>query len=93
MSPDQRLTPQQAAELASCSVDTIRRAYRSGELPAYRVGAGVRIVREDLDAWLRRDPVQVERAAPPWPAPARSRARAPRGSLAALEAIERRRAS
>lgn len=89
MSPDQRLTPQQAAELAACSVDTIRRAYRSGELPAYRLGTGVRIVREELDAWLRREPLEVDRR-PAAPAAARARSRAARGSLAALEAIEHR---
>jgi excisionase family DNA binding protein len=42
---------------AGVSVDTIRRAYRSGALPAFRPGGARRIVilREDLQAWAFSD--------------------------------------
>lgn len=91
MSPDQRLSPKAAAKLADVSVDTIRRAYRSGELPAYHVGTAVKIVRADLDAWLARTPVQPSslRRAPTVATPRRGRPQA--GSLGALRSIEQRR--
>lgn len=91
MSPDQRLSPKAAAELADVSVDTIRRAYRSGELPAYYVGAAVRIVREDLDAWLARTPVQPATARPAAAVTAPRAKVTQVGSLGALRNIEQRR--
>ena len=91
MNPDQRLSPKAAAKLADVSVATIRRAYRSGALRAYYVGAAVKIVREDLDAWLDRVPVQpsAPRPAPTLAAPRPASPQA--GSLGALRNIEHRR--
>jgi excisionase family DNA binding protein len=51
---DELLTPARAAAIASRSVKTIRRAYSSGRLHAYRDGGGrgVRIAYRDLRTWL-----------------------------------------
>lgn len=46
------LTPQEAARRAGVHTETIRRAARSGALPASRAGRAVRIAQADLDAWL-----------------------------------------
>lgn len=52
-----RLGVEAAAAEAGVSVDTIRRAYRSGALRAFRPGGTRRIVilREDLHAWAFGD--------------------------------------
>jgi excisionase family DNA binding protein len=52
-----RLSVDGAAAEAGVSVDTIRRAYRSGALRAFRPGGARRIVilREDLHAWAFGD--------------------------------------
>jgi excisionase family DNA binding protein len=52
---DKRLTVAQAAEEATVSVNTIRRAYESEHLKVLRFGVGrrsIRIRRGDLMAWL-----------------------------------------
>jgi excisionase family DNA binding protein len=58
-SPEQLLTPARAAAIAERSVRTIRRAYTSGRLPAYRDGGGrcVRIAYRDLRAWLTAEEI------------------------------------
>jgi excisionase family DNA binding protein len=52
-----RLSVDAAAAEAGVSIDTIRRAYRSGALRAFRPGGARRIVirREDLQAWAFSD--------------------------------------
>ena len=52
-----RLSVETAAAAAGVSVDTIRRAYRSGALRAFRPGGTRRIVilREDLQSWAFSD--------------------------------------
>ena len=52
-----RLSVDMAAAEAGVSVDTIRRAYRSGALRAFRPGGARRIVilRDDLQAWAFSD--------------------------------------
>jgi excisionase family DNA binding protein len=52
-----RLSVDAAATEADVSVDTIRRAYRSGALRAFRPGGARRIVilRDDLQAWAFSD--------------------------------------
>jgi excisionase family DNA binding protein len=52
-----RLSVEAAAAEAGVSVDTIRRAYRSGALRAFRPGGARRIVirREDLQSWAFSD--------------------------------------
>ena len=69
------LTPDAAADLARRSVRTIRRAYGSGALLAYRDGSGrsVRIRYADLQDWLMREPA----ASPARPAPASARPHRP----------------
>jgi excisionase family DNA binding protein len=59
--PEALLTCGQAAERAGVHVETIRRAARSGALPAARAGRVVRISPADLSAWLEdaRKPVAV----------------------------------
>jgi excisionase family DNA binding protein len=50
---DQRaLTVAEAAQLAACHPETIRRAARDGRLPALRVGRAIRVRAADVDAWL-----------------------------------------
>jgi excisionase family DNA binding protein len=58
-----RLSVEAAAAEAGVSVDTIRRAYRSGALRAFRPGGTRRIVirREDLQAWAFADEHLVAR--------------------------------
>jgi excisionase family DNA binding protein len=53
-SPEELLTPARAAAIAERSVRTIRRAYSSGRLVAFRDGGGrgVRISYADLRRWL-----------------------------------------
>ena len=58
-----RLSVEAAAAAAGVSVDTIRRAYRSGALRAFRPGGTRRIVilRDDLQAWAFADEHLVAR--------------------------------
>jgi excisionase family DNA binding protein len=99
-----RLSVDAAATEAGVSVDTIRRAYRSGALRAFRPGGARRIVilRQDLQAWAFSDehlvtspPAQVR---PVTDAPdvisrravrQRSRREATAGSIERLREIER----
>lgn len=62
-----RLSVDAAAAEAGVSVDTIRRAYRSGALRAFRPGGTRRIVilRDDLRAWAFCDEHLVSRALRP----------------------------
>jgi excisionase family DNA binding protein len=59
----ERLSVEAAAAEAGVSVDTIRRAYRSGALRAFRPGGTRRIVirREDVQAWAFGDEHLVAR--------------------------------
>lgn len=49
---EELLSPAQAAEIAECHNDTIRRAIESGFLPAQRVGRNWIIKRKDVEAWI-----------------------------------------
>jgi excisionase family DNA binding protein len=49
---DELLTAAEAAGRAKAHVETIRRAVRSGDLPAQRIGRALRIAAGDLDRWL-----------------------------------------
>jgi excisionase family DNA binding protein len=49
---DELLSPAQAAGLAKCHNDTIRRAIEAGFLPAQRVGRNWIIKREDVQEWI-----------------------------------------
>jgi len=100
-----RLSVDGAAAEAGVSVDTIRRAYRSGALRAFRPGGTRRVVilREDLRAWAFSDEHVVARGPgaqlrPPADMPAvmsprAMRQRSPRdvtaGSVERLREIER----
>ena len=100
-----RLSVDAAAAEAGVSVDTIRRAYRSGALRAFRPGGTRRIVilREDLRAWAFSDKHLVARdpgaqLRPPAMTPqvtsrrmvrSRSRPDAAAGSVERLREIER----
>jgi excisionase family DNA binding protein len=100
-----RLSVDAAAAEAGVSVDTIRRAYRSGALRAFRPGGARRIVilRDDLTAWAFSDKHLVARSSgaqlrPTTDAPAvilrravrqRSRHEATAGSVERLREIER----
>lgn len=71
--PDALLTVAEAASIVGRSVRTLRRAYLSGSLRAYRDGNGrsVRIEYADLRDWMKRGIAFVRRDPP-------SRAEAPR---------------
>lgn len=69
------LTCSQAAQRARTHVETIRRAVRSGALPAGRVGRSLRIAPSHLDAWLSGD---RRASAPRPPGGRRPRASRPR---------------
>ncbi len=43
------LTVPEAADYLKCSVPTIYRRIKAGELPAYKSGKMIRVKREDLD--------------------------------------------
>jgi excisionase family DNA binding protein len=95
---DRLLTPAEAALLARCSLRTLRRAYTSGNLAAYRSpgGRSVRLLREEVVAFFLAETVG--------PRPARSRPRRRRttrltarlpgvnGDPLSIEAIRARRA-
>ena len=92
-----RLSVDAAAAEAGVSVDTIRRAYRSGALRAFRPGGTRRIVilRDDLRAWAFSDKHLVVHSPgahlrPPADEPVSRRAARPREhSDAAAGSIER----
>jgi excisionase family DNA binding protein len=53
------LTVRQVAAELRLSEKTVRRLIASGELPAFRLGrkgASVRVDRDELEAWLGREP-------------------------------------
>lgn len=50
------LTVPQAAEYLNCSVPTVWRLLRRGDLPGLKVGRLRRLRRRDLDAWMGTDP-------------------------------------
>jgi excisionase family DNA binding protein len=55
------LTLAQAARDYGFSPSTLRGAIHARELPAFRIGRRrVRILREDLHAWMRRHPARVD---------------------------------
>ncbi len=75
------MTVIQVAEFLQVNKLTVYRYIRTGELPAVRLGRGLRILRDDLDLFLaaRRVPaasvpvaVEVPRAAVPRPNPERT---------------------
>ena len=74
--PAALLTPREAAQRAGVHVETVRRAVRSGALPASHAGRVVRIEPGDLDAWLggTQQPYRARTR--------RRRSSAPRGPLA-----------
>jgi excisionase family DNA binding protein len=49
---EELLSPAQAAEIARCHNDTIRRAIEAGFLPAQRVGRNWIIKRKDVEEWI-----------------------------------------
>lgn len=79
------LTVEEAAGLARCNPKTIRRAFHSGKLTAFRPGGGrtrVLLREEDVRAWL-----QGQTAAPPPSEPRRSRSRSRRSTPASVQAL------
>ena len=48
------LTLAQAADYLRCSTNTVYRQARSGEIPAFRLGGSWRLMRSELDNWIRR---------------------------------------
>jgi hypothetical protein len=69
--PEDLLTPARAAAIAERSVRTIRRAYSSGRLIAFRDGGGrgVRISYGDLRRWLLCEEIRSPATPPRQPVP------------------------
>ena len=69
------LTPEEAAVIARCSVKTVRRAYASGALTAYRRRGSRAVLLDNRDVleWVRGEMLQP--TAPPAPALESTRAR------------------
>jgi excisionase family DNA binding protein len=86
------LSPQVIAKLTGLSYDTVRREILRGRLRGFRVGGKLRVRESDYERWAYGSPVQP--AAPPAPTPVRRRMHSSRpsdrGSVAALDEIERR---
>lgn len=83
--PSSYLTIPEAMELARCSEKTIRRAFGSGALRAFRPTNRVLFREEDVRAWI-----ESRSAIPEPPAPRRTRrSRSKPGSVAELKAIDR----
>jgi len=53
------LSRSEAAERLAVSKSTIYRLIRSGELPAYKVGHGIRVAQTDLENYIRAQPPPV----------------------------------
>jgi excisionase family DNA binding protein len=49
---DELISPRQAADIAECHNDTVRRAIEFGFLRAQRVGRTWAIKRDDLQTWI-----------------------------------------
>jgi excisionase family DNA binding protein len=86
---DELISVALAADIASCSRRTIRRAYASGSLPAHRDGNArrVRVRLGDLRQWMAAESIRggIETSEPEAPThPRRSPARSRRSSLALL---------
>jgi excisionase family DNA binding protein len=92
------LTPVEAARLVRCSLRTLRRAYTSGELAAYRSpgGRSVRLLREEVVAFFLAETVDGRplRTRPRKRRAARQTAHTPavNGDPLSIEAIRARRA-
>ena len=53
------LSRQEAADALNVSKATIYRLVRSGELPAFRVGAQIRLAQTDIENYLRQLPTPL----------------------------------
>lgn len=89
------LTIPEVARLARCEHKSVRRAIKAGRLAAFRGEKRWVIAEEDAHAWIRSRPVPTDRAVravDPGESRATKRRRAaePPGSVAALQAMERR---
>jgi len=51
------LSIRDAAEIAALSPRTVRRAISRGEVNAYKVGGALRLVRDDVHAWITARPL------------------------------------
>ena len=91
ISPEELLTPARAAAIARRSVRTIRRAYTSGRLTAFRDGGGrgVRIRYHDLRGWMMREEV----VPPHGTSPAAPEVAKPGEHMALIRSARQRRAS
>ncbi|MEC1714709.1 helix-turn-helix domain-containing protein [Schinkia azotoformans] len=48
------MTVKEAAEYLECSVDTVYRMARKGELPCFKIRSLYRFDKEFLDEWMKR---------------------------------------
>jgi excisionase family DNA binding protein len=88
---DQPLAPKDCAELAGVSYHTILRAIRGGHLRAFQPPGTTlyRVAPEDFHVWLYGHPVEPTASPAPERAQTRRTGTPRRGSVEALDAIER----
>ena len=95
MRAERMLSPQQIAELTGLGYTTIRREIQRGNLPGFKLAGKLRVPASAYERWRIAQPVQAPRrpegGSTPERRPARPSSKPPaRGSVAALEEIERR---
>lgn len=92
---ERMLSPQQIADLTGLGYTTVRREIQRGNLPGFKVAGKLRVLESAYEQWRTAQPVHAPPRPPALSTPARRRARPSskppaRGSVAALEEIERR---
>lgn len=92
MSAEPLLSPQWIAHLTGLSYDTVRREILRGRLRGFKVGGKLRVRESDYEHWAYGSPVQSPPTRAATPERRRGHISRPfdRGSVAALDEIERR---
>ncbi len=94
MSAERMLSPKQIADLTGLGYTTVRREIQRGNLAGFKVAGRLRVLESAYERWRTAQPVHSPPCPPRLSTPERRRARPSkppaRGSVAALEEIERR---
>ena len=60
MPDNETLTPEEAAEMLRVNPQTVYRALRAGKMPGAKIGAQWRILKSDLDEYLRTGKQKID---------------------------------